>query len=529
MVKKIIDIKKLSKKYGNNYALKDVDLEINEGEIHGLIGANGSGKSTLMNILFGNPLISESGGYSGEISICGERRRINTPLASIKSGIGMIHQEFALIGDMNVAENIKITRENLLNYTEKLMGSELAYVNDYKDHEESKDILNKLGIDIDTYVKVLNLSTNMKQFIEIAREVSKNDLKLLMLDEPTAVLNKEDSDTLLKIIKDIAKKGTSIIFVSHRLEEITEICDRVTVLRDGEVVSRYKKLEFNIEKIAEDMIGHKVVKVYNEKKGLKEENILEFQNFSVHMPGERVKDINLTVKKGEILGITSLAGHGKLGLGYGIMGVHKTEGKVNYKGSNLSLDNSKEIIQKGIYMISDDRKNLGLLMDHSVRDNIVFTALQNNNRFLKRIPVFNLSILNKKESKEYVEKCIDDFNIKCSSLNQNVRELSGGNQQKVCIARAIALNPEVLFVAEPTRGVDVGAKERILDMLLKINDENNTTVVIASSELEELKRVCDRVVVMYEGKIFDILDPKISDNNFALALSGEGSYKNEKN
>lgn len=525
---KIIDIKKLSKKYGNNYALKDVDLQIKEGEIHGLIGANGSGKSTLMNILFGNSVISESGGYSGEIFIGGEKRKINNTLASIKSGIGMIHQEFALIGDMNIAENIKITRENLLNSAEKVLGSDLAYVNEHKDHQESKEILNKLGIDIDTYGKVLNLSTNMKQFIEIAREVSKKDLKLLMLDEPSAVLNKEDSNTLLEIIKDIAKKGTSIIFVSHRLEEITQICHRVTVLRDGEVVSRYNKEEFHIEKIAEDMIGHKVVKVYKEKKELKEENIVEFNKFSVHMPGDRIKDIDLTVKKGEILGITSLAGHGKLGLGYGIMGVHKTEGTVNYKEDKLALKNSRKIIQKGIYMISDDRKSLGLLMDHSVRDNIVFAALQNNNKFLKRIPLLNLSILNKKESEEYVEKCIEDFNIKCSSLNQKVRELSGGNQQKVCVARAIALEPELLFVAEPTRGVDVGAKERILDMLLKINDENSTTVVIASSELEELKRVCDRIVVMYEGKIFDILDPKRSEKVFALALSGERSYKNEK-
>ncbi|WBW99009.1 sugar ABC transporter ATP-binding protein [Oceanirhabdus sp. W0125-5] len=526
-MKSVIKINNLSKSFGNVEALKNVDFELREGEIHGLIGANGSGKSTFLNILFGNPKIEETGGYSGEIIVDGDKKKISSPSASIKSGIGMIHQEFALISNMNVAENIKINREQAYGITEKLFGRSFAYINKKKNHEDAQEILNTLGIKLNTNIKVCNLSTSMKQFIEIAREIDKENLKVLMLDEPTAVLNKEDSDTLIEILKGIAKRGTAIIFVSHRLEEVVNLCDKATILRDGEVAAVYDKEEFNIEKIAEDMIGHKVVKVQREKKEISKETILSFENFAVNMPGEEASEVNLNINKGEILGITSLAGHGKMALGYGIMGMYDTEGTVNYKGENLDLNDSGKIIDKGIYMLPDDRKNMGLLLNHSVRDNVIFAALQNKNRFLKRFFIDSLGMLNKKESHEHVEHAIEKFNIKCSSMYQSVRELSGGNQQKVCIARGVALNPEVLFVAEPTRGVDIGAKERILDMLLNINEEKNTTIVIASSELEELKRVCDRILVMYEGKVFKILDPDSDDRDFALALSGERGVMSE--
>jgi simple sugar transport system ATP-binding protein len=305
------------------------------------------------------------------------------------------------------------------------------------------------------------------------------------------------------------------------------LCDSATVLRDGQVVGRYKKEEFSIDKIAEDMIGHKVVKVYKEKKKTEDNKVISFKDFSVNMPGEAVHNVNLDINQGEIIGVTGLAGHGKLALGCGVMGMYKTEGSVLYKNEQLDTNDTGKLIEKGIYMLPDDRKNLGLLLNHSVMENVVFTAMQNKNRFLKIFPWKCFSVLNKSESKEYLRNCVEKFNIKCSSTNQKVKELSGGNQQKVCIARALAIDPEVLFVAEPTRGVDIAAKERILDMLLSINKDKNTTIIVASSELEELKRICDRIVVMYEGKIFDILPPECDDKTFALAFSGERSREYE--
>ncbi|MGL5330138.1 MAG: ATP-binding cassette domain-containing protein, partial [Peptostreptococcaceae bacterium] len=394
-----------------------------------------------------------------------------------------------------------------------------------KNHKEAKELLKVFNIEIDTKTKIENLSVNTKQFIEIAREVDKKNLKILLLDEPTACLNKYDTEIFKNIINILKQKGVSIIFISHRLDEITNLCDKVAVFKDGEMVSKYEKKEFDIEKIAIDMIGKKVSKSKksDEDRTIDYKNtkkILEFDNISIQNGNKQMKNINIDIYKGEILGITSLAGHGYTMLSNLIMGMYKCNGNILYKNSKININTPHKTIQSGIVMIPDERKEMGVLLEASIKNNIIFTACYSKNKFLKYPKLKGLSFLNKFKANDYVDKCIDEFNIKCSSKNQYVRELSGGNQQKICIARALSTNPEILFIGEPTRGIDIYSKEIILNLLLEANKNNNTTIVIASSEIEELKRVCDRIIVMYEGQVFTELSPTEEDEVFSLAISG---------
>lgn len=516
----VLEIKELSKYYGSLKVLDNINLSVKRGEIHGLIGANGSGKSTLMNVLFGNSVIRESGGFSGELQIEGRKADIKTTRDAVEYGIGMIHQEFALIPDMTIAENIKLSRENTKQVLESFIGGRLAPVDKERDRRDAAKVLQRLGFEIDVSILAGSLSTNIKQFVEIAREVDKEGLKLLFLDEPTAVLNKSDSLKLMEVLKELSAEGTAIIFVSHRLDEVCSICDRITVLRDGAVVSCTERDKFSIVGLANDMIGYDVQKAVSRRKFTADKVLMSLRGFEVDMPGESISGIDMDIHKGEIVGVTSLSGHGKLALGYGIMGLYKTRGEVLYKGRMLEVSDIKETINSGIYFLPDDRRGAGLLLEHSVGENIVFSGFHIKNLFSKRV-FRGLSFFDSKEGNAHIEKFIKRFEIKCSSQQQKVMELSGGNQQKVCISRALTMKPEILFISEPTRGVDIGAKEKLLEMLTEINIEEGTTLVIASSELEELTRICDRIVVLFEGRVFKILEPDADEIEFALAISGE--------
>lgn len=517
----LLEIKHLSKSYNGIPALRDIYLSIPAGEIHGLIGANGSGKTTLMNILFGNPVIEATGGYEGEIYFNGQKTVFKNCGQAIKQGIGMIHQEFALIPDMTVAENIKLGRENTVDFARRLFGPSFSFVDRKRDDAGARRTLSKLGIDIDVGLKIVDLTSNLKQFVEIAREIDRSDLQLLILDEPTAVLSSSDGWQLIQILKEMSARDIAILFISHRLEEIQQVCDRVSVLRDGRLVAQYDKKDVSINKLARDMIGHLVEKASADKRDIANRPIITFKGFAVDMPGEAIRGLDLEVYEGEILGITSLSGHGKLALGYGMMGMYPVEGEVVYRNQRLSRMDARWNIMNGMYFLPDDRRELGIIADQSVEDNIIFTGNQVKNMFMTGFLGSFPGFVDRAQSRWYVNKMIEDFDIKCRSPKQKVKELSGGNQQKVCIARALTVDPALLFVAEPTRGIDIAAKEKILNMLIQINRSRNTTIVIMSSELDELKRVCDRIAVMVQGKVFKILSPHASDVDFALALSGE--------
>lgn len=517
----ILEIKNLNKSYNGIPALKDVSLSVRAGEIHGLVGANGSGKTTLMNILFGNPVIRETGGCQGEIFYGGAVINTKNTSEIIRLGIGMVHQEFALIPDMTIGENIKLGREETNRFTDRLFGKKYSFIDRKRNDEQAAMALKKLGVHVDVGVRIINLSTNTKQFVEIARVINRADLKLLLMDEPTAVLSKDDTLRLLEVLGEISQGGVGILFISHRLEEIQHVCDRVTVLRDGEVVSQYEKGEISVTKLARDMIGHTVSKAMAQKRHIESRPLVRFQKYSVEMPGEEIRGMDLDILEGEILGLTGLSGHGKLALGYGMMGMYPAAGEVVYEDGKIDRMDAKANILKGMYVLPDDRQALGILPEHSLADNVIFTGNQVKELFSRNFIFSFLGFIDQKKSYDHVRQLVDNFEIKCASVKQKIKELSGGNQQKVCIARALTVNPRFLFVAEPTRGIDISAKEKILKMLIDINRSRNTTIVIASSELDELKRVCDRIAVMVEGKIFKILRPESSDVEFGLALAGE--------
>lgn len=513
----------INKVYFNNKVLNDVNLKVKPGEIHALLGENGAGKSTLMNILFGMPVIHSTGGYDGNIYVSGQKVDIKSPKQAMELGIGMVHQEFMLIPEFSITENIKLNRETTKhNFLSRLFGDRLKVLDFGNMHKDARRSLDTLGLDIDEKSKVASLPVGHMQFIEIAREIDKRNIRLLVFDEPTAVLTESEAENLLKSMKKLAQSGIAILFITHRLDEVMNVADNVTILRDGEVVATKKKVDTNVTELAKLMVGRKIDRRKTSEKVIldnKTEDILRIKNLRVLMPGEEVKGINLSVKKGEILGIGGLAGQGKIGIANGIMGLYPAQGEVYLGKKRLALNNPKEAIQNGLGFVSEDRRGIGLLLDTSLELNIVLTSMQMQNKFLFNF-IFFTQIRSRKVRKHAI-KMINDLDIRCRGPQQVTRRLSGGNQQKVCIARALTLEPKVLLVSEPTRGIDVGAKKLVLDLLTKLNEELGMTIIMTSSELSELRSICHRIAIISEGKLEGILLPSDSDVDFGLMMSGE--------
>ncbi len=516
----VLQMKGISKTYGSNQVLKGVDLQIRPGEIHCLIGENGAGKSTLMNILFGMDVIHATGGFTGEVKIDGVPIVIDSPQAALAAHIGMVHQEFMLIPAFSIGENIKLNREKT-NPTglDKIFGSRLQSIDFDNMHKDSRVALDTLGLDISDYTRVAGLPVGHMQFVEIAREIDKDGLKILVFDEPTAVLAESEANNLLQAMKNLANQGIAILFITHRLDEVKAVGDNITVLRDGELVASRSVQDISIEEIAELMVGRAVeLPDRSSRSTASQEVLLDLKNFSVAMPGERVKEINLSIHKGEILGIGGLAGQGKIGIANGIMGLYPTSGTLTLEGEELTLNNTLETLQNHIAFVSEDRRGVGLLLDDSIELNIAFTALRMGKRFLKKYPLFTQK--DTKAITEHAKKMIQDLDIRCTGPQQHTGRLSGGNQQKVCIARALTQDPKVLLVSEPTRGIDIGAKKLVLDLLVQLNKELGMTIVITSSELAELCSISDRVAIVTEGKLAGILPPDASGAQFGLLMSG---------
>lgn len=521
MNENLLNIKNVSKEYYGNKVLKNINLEIKKGEIHALIGENGAGKSTLMNILFGMPVIHSTGGFEGSIEMEGKPVKIKSPHEAMEYGIGMVHQEFMLIPGFTITENIKINREvTQVSIASKIFGKQLENLDFKSMNKDARNALDKLDMDIEEYTMVAGLPVGHMQFIEIAREIDKTGIKILVFDEPTAVLTESEAKNLLKAIKKLASLGIGIVFISHRLDEIVEIADKVTILRDGELVVTKDKKDTNVIEIAQLMVGREVSikRKESEHKKKTDETILSIKDLYVDMPGEEVKGIDLEVKRGEIVGIGGLAGQGKLGIANGIMGVYPVKGEVIFNGKSLVLNDPKASIKSGLGFVSEDRRGVGLLLDESIEMNIAFTEMQINDGFLKIIGPIKFKKTN--EIRKHASKMIEELDIRCTSSLQPVGRLSGGNQQKVCVARALTQNPVILFVSEPTRGIDIGAKKIVLDLLLKLNEEFGMTIVMTSSELAELRSICDKIAIICEGKVEGILAPDASDADFGLMMSG---------
>jgi simple sugar transport system ATP-binding protein len=481
-----------------------------------------------MNILFGMPVITSTGGYEGDVLIDGEKISFKSPHEAMYAGIGMVHQEFMLIPGYTITENIKINREiTTPNAVSRVFGKRLETLDMTSMNADARKALDKLDMGIDEFILVAGLPVGHMQFVEIAREIDKMGIKILVFDEPTAVLTETEAQNLLAAVKRLAAKGIGIVFISHRLDEIVSVADRVTVLRDGELVVTKDIKDTNAVEIASLMIGRKVAidRVHSDERRVSDEIVLGIRDLRVGMPGEMVRGIDLDIRRGEIVGIGGLAGQGKLGIANGVMGTYPARGEAVFNGESMTLNDPRAAMASGMGFVSEDRKGVGLLLNESIELNIAFTAMQVNNRFLKKGGPFRFQ--DDGAIREHALKMIEDLDIRCESPLQHAGSLSGGNQQKVCVARALTQAPVLLFVSEPTRGIDIGAKKLILDLLLKLNEEEGMTIVMTSSELAELRSICDRIVIVCEGKVGGVLPPDASDAEFGLMMSGSKGRKTD--
>ncbi len=520
----LLELKGIRKEFFGNVVLKDINLELRPGEVLGLCGENGAGKSTLMKILFGAADITGTGGYDGDILLDGQKVSFSTPFEAIEAGIGMVHQEFSLIPGFDATENILLNREpQKYNFVSEIFGERLNTLDRKEMDQRAKGAVDMMGVEIDRHTMINTMPVGHKQFTEIARELSKEQLRLLILDEPTAVLTEREAVALLDSIRGMSERGIAVIFITHRLQEILSVCDTVAVMRDGILVENTPAAETSVEQITRSMVGRKVVGggVHKINDHSNAKSILKIERLWVDMPGETVRDVSLEVKEGEILGIGGLAEQGKLGIPNGIMGLYEAGGKITFDGKEIPLNNPRVCLDSSFAFVSEDRRGVGLLLDESLEWNVAFPAMQIQNKFLKKYLGGLIRWRDEKAIREITEKYIDELQIKCTSSKQNARKLSGGNQQKVCLAKAFALEPRVLFVSEPTRGIDVGAKALVLDALRRFNKESGVTVVMVSSELEELRQTCDRIAIVSGGRISGILPADRSTEEFGtLMLKG---------
>jgi len=525
----VLELRGVTKEYEGNRVLKGVSLAVRAGEIHALVGENGAGKSTLMNILFGMPVIHETGGYGGDVLLNGAPVRFTQPVQAMAAGIGMVHQEFMLLPGFRVAENIKLNREPAHpSFLSPLFGRRLDSLDRKTMRGDARRALDRVGLDIDEWLPVAGLPVGHMQFIEIAREVDKTGLRLLIFDEPTAVLTESEAEKLLESMKAFSAAGVAVLFITHRLDEVKAVADRITVLRDGEVVGSAEPLDPRttpVTRIAELMVGRPSAVVAEKRARVANADVaLSVSGLRVEMPGEPVAEATFQVRRGEILGIGGLAGQGKLGIANGIMGLYPASGSVALEGVSFSLNDPRGALERGLAFVSEDRRGVGLLVEESVELNIALSALEAQGRFLKPFPIPALRSSDGGAIRAHAASMISRLDIRTTGPRQQVKRLSGGNQQKVCVARAMTLAPRLLFVSEPTRGIDVGAKERVLEILSGLNRDQGVTLVVTSSELAELRAICDRILIVYRGRIVADLAPGASDAEFGMAMAGETAH-----
>ncbi len=528
--KDVLCFQNIKKSFGDNVVLDGVNFEVMQGEVVALLGENGAGKSTLMNILFGMSAIQQTGGFEGSVYIDGQETHILSPNDAISKGIGMVHQEFMLIPSFSVVQNIKLNREPLCkNAISRIFGEKFDTINTRKMHDDAKNALERVGIEVNPDDRIEMLPVGIKQFVEISREIDKTNIKLLVFDEPTSVLTENEAEKLLECIRKFAEEGISIIFISHRLDEIMQVSDRVVILRDGQLVENQCTENLTKERIAELMVGRPLAEkiIYDSERIINSDDIImEFKDVSVGMPGEEIRNVNLEIRRGEILGVGGLAGHGKMSISNAVAGIYSTVGEIIYNGKVINVNKTGEALRHEIAFVSEDRKGVGLLLDQSIHNNIIFTNVCIKRQFLKRFGLFTQ--VDMRGSKRVVDEMIKKLEIRCVSAEQIVGSLSGGNQQKVCLARALISEPKILFISEPTRGIDIGAKKLLLNYLIKINHEQGITIVMLSSELNELRSICDRIVIVANSEVQGILPPDADNIEFALMMSGDSSIRNHR-
>ncbi|SHM94974.1 sugar ABC transporter ATP-binding protein [Gracilibacillus kekensis] len=469
----ILEMKGIIKKFGNVVAINEVDFQLNEGEVHALVGENGAGKSTLMKII--------AGVYqpdSGEIFVQGKKAAISSPSESQKLGISIIHQELNLIPYLTVSENIFLGREP----------KNLGFVDYKKMKRNTLELIKQFDLDLNPKALVKDLSIGEQQVVEILKALSlKPDI--LIMDEPTAVLTEKETSKLFELMQLLKKRNVSIIYISHRLPELKIICDKFTVLRDGKWVKTAEIQDFTEHDIANLMVGRELEDMYPSVPANIGKEILRVEGLT---QSGHFNNINFSLKQGEILGFSGLIGAGRSELANAIFGGDPAdEGEVYWKGKKIKYKSPIKAVQDGFGFATEDRKETGLILDMSIANNITLPSLKKYKR---------AGFVNKKSEYRDIQQQIKDLNIKLYNMYQAVKNLSGGNQQKVVLAKWLVADTEIFFFDEPTRGIDVGAKREIYHLISNLAKEGKGVIVI-SSELPELLGICNRILVMYNGEI----------------------------
>ena len=513
---KVVEMKNITKKFGDFVANDNINLTVHKGEVHALLGENGAGKSTLMNILYGlyNPT-------SGEIYINGELVDISNPNVAISKGIGMVHQHFMLVQPFTVAENIVLGTEPTAN---------LGALDMKKAIKDVKEISEKYGLFVDPMSKIQDITVGMQQRVEILKALYRG-AETLILDEPTAVLTPQEITELINIIRNLTKEGKSVIIITHKLKEIKAIADYCTVIRRGKYIDTVKVSDVTENDLAEMMVGREVNFKVDKEEAKPTKTVLNVNNLIVkdNRKINVVDGLSLEVKAGEILGIAGIDGNGQSELVEALTGLRKVEsGIIEINGDTVVNNTPKQIFKKGIKNIPEDRQKRGLVLDYTVAENVV---LQNykENKYSKN------GILNPEAINKQAQHIIDRFDVRPNDLNAKARGLSGGNQQKIIIGREVtnieasrkdSHEPQLLIATQPTRGLDVGAIEFVHKSLVEQRDAGNA-VLLVSLELDEVMNVSDRIAVIYEGKIVGIVDAKETDEN-ELGMMMAGGDSNGK-
>lgn len=496
----VIEMRHITKEFGTFKANDNVNLQVKKGEIHALLGENGAGKSTLMNMLSG---ILEP--TSGEIYLNGKAVKVTSPTAANRLGIGMVHQHFMLVDAFTVTENI-------------ILGSEKTHfgtLNKKEARKEIEEVSKRYGLSVNPDAYVRDISVGMQQRVEILKTLYRG-AEVLIFDEPTAVLTPQEIDELITIMKELVKEGKSIILITHKLDEIKAVADRCTVIRRGKGIGTVDIKDVTSQQLADMMVGRAVSFKTAKKLAQPKEVVLDVQNLVVkeNRGVEAVKDLSLQVRAGEVLGIAGIDGNGQSELLQALTGLRKVEsGRITINGDDITNRTPRKITESGVGHVPEDRHKYGLVLDMTLAENIGIQTYYQE-------PYSKMGVLNYGEINEHARELIQEFDVRTVNELVAAKALSGGNQQKAIIAREVSRDPDLLIVANPTRGLDVGAIEFIHKRLIEQRDKLKAVLLI-SFELEEILNVSDRIAVIHAGKIVGIVDPnETSEKELGLLMAG---------
>jgi ribose transport system ATP-binding protein len=491
----LLRLEGISKSFPGVQALSDVHLDLRTGEVHAVVGENGAGKSTLMKVLAG---IYEQD--TGTIHLDGQVVDIGSPMTAQAMGISIIHQELSLMPDLTIAENIYIGREKRSGFGLLVDNKEL--------NRRASELFDRLGIVLNPRVKVGQLLVAQQQVVEIAKALS-FDARILIMDEPTAALTEAETETLFRLIRDLKRRGTGIIYISHRLEELAVISDRITVLRDGQYIDTMPTVDADLRRVISMMVGRQIASETRPSvPHVVRPSVLEVSGLSTK---SLLSDVSFDLKQGEILGFAGLMGAGRTEVARAICGADKIDGgELRVWGRQVKINSPADAARLRIGYLSEDRKRYGLMLDLDVNFNILISSLSDYTT--------PLGLVRDEAGRQTSRRYVDSMKIKATSIRQRTKTLSGGNQQKVVISKWLAKNCDILIFDEPTRGIDVGAKEEIYELLEALADQGKSIIMI-SSELPEVLRLSHRIVVMCEGRVTGILDNTDADQEIVMDLA----------